>query len=341
MQITGTDDGTTLSPTSTPVTVTRGQFEPGTPTISGPAQVGGTLNANAGKWTPAGTSAYQWLRGGTPIAGATSAAYTLTPADAGQAISVEVTESDAGWADDSATSAPVTVTAAAEAPAGEPAPVVGMPTISGTVRVGATVTAEPGEWTPAATPSYQWLRDGQAIAGATSASYVVAAADAGHQLSVQVTETPAGVGTETAVSAAYEVQAGTFAPGSPSIGGNDAVGSTLTASGGQLVARARDARLPVAARRQADHGRDALHLRRDGRGRRAPAQRRRARLGAGDRNGLGDVAGGDHPAGRAGDPRPKAPPRRSRPAGSRRPAARSCRWSRSRASSARTRSAAS
>jgi hypothetical protein len=230
VQITGTDDGITLSPTSPPVTVALGQFTPGTPTISGPAQVGATLNANAGKWSPAGTGAYQWLRDGTPISGATSPSYTLTEADAGKAISVEVTESEAGYADDSAISAPVAV-APKESPR-EPAATIGTPTISGTARVGATVTAEPGNWSPAAAPAYQWLRDGTPIAGATGASYSVAAADAGHQLSVEVTEAPAGPGAETAVSAAYEVEPGTFNTGSPTISGTPAVGSTLTATAG-------------------------------------------------------------------------------------------------------------
>jgi hypothetical protein len=60
----------------------------------------------------------------------------------------------------------------------------------------------------------------------------VSAADAGHQLSVVVTETPAGHEAETAASAGYEVQSGTFTAGTPSIGGTASVGSTLTASAG-------------------------------------------------------------------------------------------------------------
>src|SRR6185437_7390128 len=164
-------------------------------------KVGATLNANAGKWTPAGASAYQWLRNGDPIAGATSAAYVPTAADEGKAISVEVTESAAGYADDTVTSAPVSVPLV-EGPAVEHT-VVGTPTLSESPRVGATVTAAPGEWSPAATPSYQWFRDGAPIAGATGSSYEVTAADAGHQLSVEVTEAPDGVGAETGLSAAY------------------------------------------------------------------------------------------------------------------------------------------
>ncbi|HEY4094539.1 MAG TPA: DUF2341 domain-containing protein [Baekduia sp.] len=233
VQITGTDDGTTLSPTSQPVALDRGQFSRGTPTISGPAQVGGTLHANPGDWTPAGTTAYQWLRNGDPIDGATTDTYMLTAADAGQAVSVAVMQSAAGYADDSATSAPVTVGDVAPPPHdGGDAPVTGTPTIAGTIRVGQTVTAAPGTWSPSATPSYQWLRDGRPIAGATGASYVVVAADAGRQLSVKVTEAPSGVGSESAVSAAYEVQSGTFTPGAPAIGGRGVIGATLSAAAG-------------------------------------------------------------------------------------------------------------
>jgi hypothetical protein len=230
VQITGTDDGITLKPISGSVTVALGQFTPGTPTISGPAKVGATLNANAGKWTPAGVSAYQWLRDGQPIAGATSAAYSPTAADEGKAISVEVTESAAGYAADSATSAPVTV-ALVEGP-GQPTLHVGEPAMGGVARVGETVTASPGEWSPSATPSYQWFLDGAPIAGATGSSYAIAPGDAGHQLSVEVTEEPAGVGPGTALSYASEVQPATFAPGTAAINGTAAVGATLSAAPG-------------------------------------------------------------------------------------------------------------
>ena len=41
------------------------------------------------------------------------------------------------------------------------------PTISGTAEYAATLTADPGQWAPAATTyTYQWLRDGQPIAQA-------------------------------------------------------------------------------------------------------------------------------------------------------------------------------
>ena len=65
------------------------------------------------------------------------------------------------------------------------------PRVTGTAEVGGTLTCEEGSYSavPAATLSVQWLREGEAIAGATSPVYTVQAADAGHQLQCKVTAT--------------------------------------------------------------------------------------------------------------------------------------------------------
>jgi hypothetical protein len=75
------------------------------------------------------------------------------------------------------------------------------PGISGASTVGGLLSCSSGSWTgepeltlsagwPLTTPfSYQWLRDGGPIAGATSAAYVVQAADLGHSLVCEVTAT--------------------------------------------------------------------------------------------------------------------------------------------------------
>jgi hypothetical protein len=63
------------------------------------------------------------------------------------------------------------------------------PTVSGQVVVGSTLTCSPGAWTGAPSPSfgYEWLRDGTAINGATGATYVTVAADAGKAIGCKVT----------------------------------------------------------------------------------------------------------------------------------------------------------
>ncbi|TFV85351.1 tannase/feruloyl esterase family alpha/beta hydrolase [Microbacterium sp. dk485] len=79
------------------------------PLISGTPVVGSTLSASAGEWTGGEpTFAYQWLRDGQPIPGATSAQYRATPADQGTSLSVRVTATSAGGSTE-ATSASVTV----------------------------------------------------------------------------------------------------------------------------------------------------------------------------------------------------------------------------------------
>jgi hypothetical protein len=62
------------------------------PAITGTPDVGQTLTASTGTWTPAGvTLATQWLSNGTPIAGATGSTFRVTSAVAGTALAVQVT----------------------------------------------------------------------------------------------------------------------------------------------------------------------------------------------------------------------------------------------------------
>jgi Carboxypeptidase regulatory-like domain len=77
------------------------------------------------------------------------------------------------------------------------------PAITGTALVGDTLTCSNGSWTgeamlsvqsgwPLTTPfGYQWLREGSAISGATSAGYLVQSTDEGHALACEVTATNA------------------------------------------------------------------------------------------------------------------------------------------------------
>ncbi len=83
------------------------------------------------------------------------------------------------------------------------------PTISGTPTVGGqALSCSTGSWTGKATLrfTYQWTRDGAAIANATTSSYVVQAADQGHGLACQVTAANA-VGRATALSGTLAVPA--------------------------------------------------------------------------------------------------------------------------------------
>jgi uncharacterized protein YjiK len=109
------------------------------PSISGTAQVGRTLTASGGNWSPGSVQlAYQWLADGTPVTGATGSTLVV-PADLrGRTVSVRVTASAPGYTSQAATSAPT----AAVAP-GEIATVTA-PSVSGTPTVGSTLTSTPG-----------------------------------------------------------------------------------------------------------------------------------------------------------------------------------------------------
>jgi hypothetical protein len=198
-----------------------------TPKITGTAQVGSTLTANPGTWDEGTTLTYQWMRnGGSYISGAKSSTYALSPADAGSQISVSVTASKPGYSGARKTSAPTAVIAKGVLASATP-------TISVAPAVGKTVTAVPGAWGPSpVTFTYQWLRGGASISGATSATYTPVAADAGTRLSVTVTGAKSGYTTKAASSASAVVANGTLTGATPTITGTTKVGSTLTARAG-------------------------------------------------------------------------------------------------------------
>ena len=80
--------------------------QPDDPDIYGIPQVGRVLSANRGPaWEPGGLDfAYQWRADGVPIDGATSSNFTITSAQAGKSLTVEVTGSRAGYISASAVS---------------------------------------------------------------------------------------------------------------------------------------------------------------------------------------------------------------------------------------------
>jgi uncharacterized protein YjbI with pentapeptide repeats len=113
------------------------------------------------------------------------------------------------------------------------------PTISGKAGIGAVVTAEAGAWDQNASLSYQWLRDGNIISGATNSTYLVNSDDYGHSLAVQVTGTAIGYSEVSVTSATKLVVAGSFTSSPvPTVEGNYQTGSTLTAIPGQWDANA-------------------------------------------------------------------------------------------------------
>ncbi|MBM9458405.1 carboxypeptidase regulatory-like domain-containing protein [Nocardioides sp. zg-536] len=167
------------------------------PAVSGAPKVDQELTAAPGEWNTDGlTFTYQWFRGTEPITDADQARYTVAPADVAEAITVRVTAKKDGYADGVATSAAVTGQLA-DAPTNTKAPA-----ISGIAKAGAELTAVTGGWSlDGLTYDVQWHRDGNPIAGATTAKYKVAKADVGKKLTITVATKRNGYATATATSA--------------------------------------------------------------------------------------------------------------------------------------------
>jgi hypothetical protein len=153
------------------------------PVVTGTAQVGERVRTSSGDWTPAGlTFTYRWLRDGSPIAGATSASYKVRLEDLGTTLSAEVTATDATDQTGTATSDPTGVVRRGVLE------VVDRPSISGVTRYDHRLTADPGTWAPKVKDfRFRWLRSGEAIPGATKATYLLAPEDVGERVTVEVT----------------------------------------------------------------------------------------------------------------------------------------------------------
>lgn len=109
-----------------------------------------------------------------------------------------------------------------------------VPKVSGTGKVGQTLTAKAGTWGPNPVAlTYQWNRGGTAIKGATSYKYKLVTADAGKSITVSVTGRKTGYIPATKTSTALKVATLKLtAAATPKIAGTGAVGQTLTASVG-------------------------------------------------------------------------------------------------------------
>jgi hypothetical protein len=147
--------------------------------------------------------AYQWQRNGTAVAGATAAALDLaavTLADDGARFRVVVSNTGG-----SVTSNEVTLTVTPVAPTITTTPAAA--TVTAGQTAGFSVTAA-----GSAPLAYQWLRDGSAIAGATTASYTTPATalvDDGALFAVRVSN---AAGTITSAAARLTVQQAPVAP---------------------------------------------------------------------------------------------------------------------------------
>ena len=209
--------------------------------IRGTARVGQTLSVDVsdidaadGLTSPVFT--YQWLSSDgtteTEIPGATDDAYALTDADEGKSIRLRVTFIDDSGNEMILTTAPTSAVAPVPNTAA-----TGLPTISGTVRAGETLTADTSgiddeDGLTNVIFSYQWLAADAEIQGAASSTYILSDDDAGGTIRVRVSFTDDNDNEESLYSEATAAAAprpNSPATGTPTIIGAAHVGQTLTA----------------------------------------------------------------------------------------------------------------
>lgn len=155
------------------------------PAVSGTPSVGQLLSCTTGTWTGTGTItyAYQWYQNGAIIGGANASTYTVQSGDAGTNLRCVVTGNDANGTANADSNVVAIGTIALTN--------THLPSFSGTPVQGQTLTAIAGTWVGqgAITLSYQWLRGGAAISGATGSTYVLQSADVGTMVTLKETAT--------------------------------------------------------------------------------------------------------------------------------------------------------
>ncbi len=191
----------------------------GDPVISGTGRVGETLTITSyGSLGGAPSDfTYTWLWEGEEVPGPKDydVTHTVTTADLGRELSVLVKPKRIDG--DRLASNRIRATDAALA-----APAVA---VTGSPRVGGTLSATISGGTPGAALAIQWLRDGAAIPGATGTAYRVVKADGGRAVSVRATSSQPGKASVSRDADVRRVAA--FNVSRPRLKGAPRVGRTL------------------------------------------------------------------------------------------------------------------
>ncbi|WP_298927029.1 choice-of-anchor U domain-containing protein [uncultured Ramlibacter sp.] len=203
----GTPESVTSGPTPVVVSPAAPNNPPtGSVSIGGTPSQGQTLTATntISDADGLGAVSYQWRRNGVAINGAIAATLLLTQAQVGSAITVTARYTDLkGNSETLNSSATAPVANVNDDPTGSVA-------VAGPTTVGAILTASStlADLDGLGAISYQWLRDGADITGASGALYQITGADVGRAVSVRASYTDGFGHVEAAVSNGLVGEAG-------------------------------------------------------------------------------------------------------------------------------------
>jgi hypothetical protein len=213
------------------------------PTVSGTPRTGNTLTVAAGSWTNTPASyTYRWLvsnngsTGWSVASGATTtSSYVIPDSYVGKYLQARVIAHNGSTWSEAAYTDTVWV----------PAPPVNSvrPAVTGSVKVGASLSAGTGTWTnPPADASgyaYQWqvsadnaVWDAATGAGNASSSYTPVAAEYGSYLRVKVTATNGGGSVDATSTSSVVLPVAPVSSVAPAVTGTVQVGRTLSADTG-------------------------------------------------------------------------------------------------------------
>jgi hypothetical protein len=132
-------------------------------------------------WEPGVSATFQWRLDGNDIPNANSLTHHVLDSEIGHELTITATLTKTNV---SATTQSVTKTVL-----GRLLKLIPTPKITGQPVSGKTLRVSAGKWDSGTRLTYQWLRDGIEISGATATNYPLTSQDVGHLITVKVTGT--------------------------------------------------------------------------------------------------------------------------------------------------------